>query len=180
MYASEDEAAEAGDCQRYTWRALLAAACLGVVWVVSGASVGASDGFKIGALGRAPLCRPGAPPPDCALAPGCVYVLRLQNNTQYVGHTTRAIEKRMREHFGPKGSQWTALHRPVCVESVAPGDTTAENRETLSRMCRYGINQVRGGCWAGIRYKPRFDPCGRPTDLSVAAQCPRMLKRPRA
>ena len=156
------------------------AACLVIVWVVGGASVRASDGLQTAAIGRAPLCRPGAPPPDCALAPGCVYVLRLEDDAQYVGHTTRTIEKRMREHFGPKGSQWTKLHRPMCVESVVVGDTTLENRETLSRMCRDGIENVRGGCWAGTKYTPPFNPCAPPPNPSVNAQCPWMFKRPRA
>ena len=171
----DEEAAEAaaqGGGDRYALGALVAVACLLVVWMVGG-SVGAIDHPMV-AVGPAPLCRPGLVP-DCGGRPGCVYVLRLEDGAHYVGHTERPIAQRMREHFlGRKGSQWTTLHRPVCVESVAPGDMTDENRETLSRMCRDGVAGVRGGCWAGTAYVPRFDPCDPPPDVSFAAHCPWM------
>ena len=80
---------------------------------------------------------------------GFVYVLELEDECLYVGYTADP-EVRISSHFLGRGAQWTALHKPLGVKSVQPGDTQLENCLTLGLMCRYGWKKVRGGIYLDV------------------------------
>jgi hypothetical protein len=76
--------------------------------------------------------------------PGFVYVLELEDDCFYVGYTADP-ETRISSHFLGRGAQWTALHKPLGVKCVQPGDTQLENCLTIALMCKFGFQKVRGG-----------------------------------
>ena len=75
---------------------------------------------------------------------GSVYVLELEDECLYVGYTADP-EVRISSHFLGRADQWTALHKPLGIKSIQPGDTQLENCLTLALMCKYGWRKVRGG-----------------------------------
>jgi hypothetical protein len=79
-----------------------------------------------------------------------IYVLLLQENKFYVGHSERPIGERFIEHFNYRGSKWTTLYRPVQVLEVQPGGIEEENEMTLRMMDKYGWWNVRGGKWCQV------------------------------
>lgn len=81
---------------------------------------------------------------------GGVYVLGLEGGNFYVGHTSN-IDKRIAEHFGGLGSEWTKLHHPISIiETRQGGDLTLEENMTIDLMCKYGWEKVRGGPWVEV------------------------------
>ena len=80
---------------------------------------------------------------------GFVYVLELVDERLYVGYTADP-EVRISSHFFGRGSQWTALHKPMGIKSIQPGDTQLENCLTLALMCKYGWRKVRGGIYLDV------------------------------
>lgn len=74
-----------------------------------------------------------------------VYILKCEDGRYYVGHSDD-IEKRIKQHFGGKGSKWTKKHRPTSVLKTYPGLTTKdESRITKEMMHKHGAENVRGG-----------------------------------
>ena len=80
---------------------------------------------------------------------GFVYVLKLENNKFYVGHSCE-IEVRIASHFLGNGSLWTKKHKPLELVSVKQGDTLMENLTTIALMSKYGYEDVRGGIWCKV------------------------------
>ena len=83
---------------------------------------------------------------------GFVYVLELEGDhapNWYVGWSAD-IQTRIASHFLGAGSKWSQLHRPVAVHSVRTGCTLLENCVTISMMCRYGWERVRGGSYCHV------------------------------
>lgn len=79
---------------------------------------------------------------------GMVYVLELEDQKYYVGHTRDTDMKRILDHGSTRNSaQWTKLHKPLRILKVVPGSTCDEDRMTLHAMGVYGWSNVRGGRW---------------------------------
>lgn len=75
-----------------------------------------------------------------------VYVLRLEDDCWYVGYTVNLLN-RLNQHCKATGSSWTAMHRPLELYSVEPGDKTRERELTLELMQEHGWRMVRGAAW---------------------------------
>lgn len=86
--------------------------------------------------------------PECSYT-GRVYVLQLEDDCWYVGYTA-SPELRMCQHGLGRGAQWTALHKPIGIKSIQPGDTQLEDCLTLLYMSRYGWRKVRGGRYLDV------------------------------
>jgi hypothetical protein len=86
-------------------------------------------------------------PTSCTKYKG-VYMLALEHQCWYVGHTEN-FPARMRQHFSEEGgSQWTRKHKPTRVVAFwGHKDKEFENQKTLELMDRFGHNNVRGGVW---------------------------------
>jgi hypothetical protein len=80
---------------------------------------------------------------------GHVYVLELEGGNWYIGWSAD-LHTRIASHFLGAGSKWTQLHRPVSVHSVKPGCTLLETCTTVSLMCQYGWERVRGGSYCNV------------------------------
>ena len=103
------------------------------------------------------------------LYPGFVYVLRLEDDCLYVGYTTDP-EVRIPSHFLGRGAQWTALHKPVGIKSIQPGDTQLENCLTLALMCQFGWQKVRGGIYCDVNMTIAPPPIRRAYNLTLPAK----------
>ena len=86
--------------------------------------------------------------PECSYS-GRVYVLELEDECWYVGYTANP-EVRMCQHGLGRGAQWTALHKPIGIKSIQPGDTQLEDCLTLLYMSMYGWRNVRGGRYLDV------------------------------
>lgn len=76
-----------------------------------------------------------------------IYTLLLSESKYYVGYTEN-LERRMTEHFTGEGSKWTQLYKPIKIIEIVPETNDwQEDFTTLVMMRKYGINNVRGGCW---------------------------------
>ena len=80
-----------------------------------------------------------------------VYVLNLEDDCFYVGMTTD-FNRRYTQHLNGLGAKWTALHRPIRVQSIdiVPVGYEAKHMEdkiTRQLMILEGIKRVRGGSW---------------------------------
>jgi len=91
---------------------------------------------------------------------GHVYTLLLEGDSYYVGWSS-AVETRIAQHFLGGGSKWTMLHKPVRVLACVSGDTTLENVITISLMCQYGWERVRGGSWCQLNLDGPPEPVNR-------------------
>lgn len=84
-------------------------------------------------------------------AHGTVYVLELENEKYYVGHTKETDLKRIMDHGNTSSSaQWTKRHKPKRLVRLFPGSTLDEDRITLHAMEVYGWTNVRGGKWCRV------------------------------
>lgn len=90
------------------------------------------------------------------LQPIFVYVIELDGGNYYIGQTTN-IKRRMRQHRGDTGSQWTNQYKPVkLIEidlSTYISDSEAAKREselTLQYMKIHGWEKVRGGTYCFV------------------------------
>jgi len=81
-----------------------------------------------------------------------IYVLSLENSKIYVGKTRSPIpEYRILDHFEKEGSAWTRLHPPIKIEQIIYNcDDFDEDKYTKEYMCKYGIDNVRGGSYCQI------------------------------
>ena len=94
-----------------------------------------------------------------------IYTLLLEGGNYYVGQSIN-VDKRVRQHFKRKGSEWTKLHKPIerisCEKRLVSSMDEAckwENHFTLKLMREKGWNRVRGGFWCNI--------CGYDTLLNL-------------
>ncbi len=105
-----------------------------------------------------------------------VYILMLESNRYYVGHTDNFDEK-MDEYFpydslgnpieycNANDLTWTQIYKPLPKYKMTFKDGTKnlEDNITLAMMLLFGINNVRGGSWAqtdDYKWEPaRFTEC---------------------
>ncbi len=82
-----------------------------------------------------------------------VYVLHLEHDKLYIGHTSK-ISRRMKDHFVKrKCVRWTSLHAPLRILFILPGTLNTENKLTQVLIQRFQWDNVRGGAWT--------DPLGK-------------------
>ena len=81
--------------------------------------------------------------------PGYIYVLSCEGGFWYVGYS-EDTPTRIASHLPGRGAKWTQLHRPVGVGEVRAGDRHLETLITISLMCRYGWEKVRGGSYVNV------------------------------
>lgn len=83
-----------------------------------------------------------------------VYVLRLTDGKWFVGHTTDVAEKSL-EHFVIDDVEWKSMYKPLgVVETIDNCDVFDVTKWTLKYMAKYGIENVRGGCYRDIIFTP--------------------------
>ena len=80
---------------------------------------------------------------------GFIYVLSCEGGYWYVGYS-EDTQTRIASHFLGSGAKWTQLHKPARIEEVRPGDRHLETLITISLMCRYGWEKVRGGSYVNV------------------------------
>src|ERR1700736_4738224 len=77
-----------------------------------------------------------------------VYVLKLKKHKWYIGKT-KNVAKRFQEHWSGRagvGAEWTKYFEPIQIEEERVMKTPHdEDNVTLEYMCRYGMDNVRGG-----------------------------------
>ena len=79
-----------------------------------------------------------------------IYILELNNDKFYVGKTTNT-NLRIQQHFSASGSAWTRKYKPVrIIDQFIEKDTFDEDKHTLQYMCKYGIDNVRGGSFCQV------------------------------
>lgn len=100
---------------------------------------------------------------------GFVYVLELEDECLYVGYTADP-EVRICSHFLGRGAQWTALHKPLGIKRIQPGDTQLEDCLTLALMCKYGWRKVRGGRYLDVNMTMAPPPIRRAYTLKTPAK----------
>jgi hypothetical protein len=78
-----------------------------------------------------------------------VYVLKLQEGKYYVGRSNE-IDKRLTTHFVEPDVQWVKKYPAEEVIAIYRNcDDFDEDKYTWMYMHKYGIANVRGGCFAG-------------------------------
>ena len=79
-----------------------------------------------------------------------IYVLKLEKNKYYIGKSD-VLRERLKSHFYSNGSEWTKLYRPIrVIETIKDVDDSVENSITKEYMCRYGLENVRGGAYCSV------------------------------
>ena len=79
-----------------------------------------------------------------------IYVLKLHGDKYYVGRTCNYY-KRVNDHFHGYGSEWTRLHRPICVVRKQETDSAFEEDKVVKEMmAQYGVENVRGGSYVRV------------------------------
>lgn len=79
-----------------------------------------------------------------------LYVLKLINNKFYIGKS-KYVFQRIDNHFLGIGSQWTKIYKPLNIIEVIPKiDNFDEDKKVKQYMCKYGIDNVRGGSYSNI------------------------------
>lgn len=107
---------------------------------------------------------------------GTVYVLELEKNKYYVGHTKDTDLKRILDHGNtPQSARWTQVYKPVQIVRTVPGSTCDEDRITLHAMEVFGWQNVRGGKWCRVEMEnpPRELFGTRPSSSLVCERCQR-------
>lgn len=76
---------------------------------------------------------------------GHVYVLKLEDDCWYVGHTSE-LHKRMRSHFEPQRSKtmWVKAHPAIGIQWFMPAPEAMESVVTEDMGILYGMDKVRG------------------------------------
>lgn len=77
-----------------------------------------------------------------------IYVLACAHGKYYVGRTT--TKQRIQMHFDGNGSAWTKIHKPYKKLLMVKGDKFDEDKYVFMYMEKYGIQNVRGGCFSQV------------------------------
>ena len=86
----------------------------------------------------------------------CIYVLELEKGKYYVGKTNN-LQKRLVDHERglERASEWTKLYHYQKLMSVSPMTSDFdEDKVTKEMMCKYGIDNVRGGKYVRVHLSP--------------------------
>ncbi|MBS7459219.1 GIY-YIG nuclease family protein [Pseudomonas syringae] len=85
-----------------------------------------------------------------------LFILKLEGDRYYVGYSSKP-DLRIRRYFAGKGSDWTALHKPVEVLAKRSLGTLCESEAaaktadaTISMMRLFGWRNVRGAAWKSV------------------------------
>ncbi|PWD01861.1 GIY-YIG nuclease family protein [Pseudomonas amygdali pv. lachrymans] len=85
-----------------------------------------------------------------------LFVLKLESDRYYVGYSSKP-DLRIKRYFAGKGSDWTALHKPVEVLArrslgrLCESDAAAKTADaTISMMQLFGWRNVRGAAWKSV------------------------------
>jgi cellular nucleic acid-binding protein len=79
-----------------------------------------------------------------------LYVLKLEKGKWYIGRSAN-VEKRFEQHKTGKGARWTQLHTPVkLLYKRKLVDENDETETTEEYMKKYGVDNVRGGCYCQV------------------------------
>lgn len=85
-----------------------------------------------------------------------LFVLKLESDRYYVGYSSKP-DLRIKRYFSGKGSDWTALHKPVEVltkrslGTLCESDAAAKTADaTISMMRLFGWRNVRGAAWKSV------------------------------
>ena len=85
---------------------------------------------------------------------GYVYTLLCENETYYCGFSAKQnIQTRICSHFLGAGSKWTQLNKPIDIIDVKVGNLILENLTTLTLMCKFGFEKIRGGNYTNVEMK---------------------------
>ena len=80
--------------------------------------------------------------------PTWIYILACAHGKYYVGRTT--TKDRIQMHFDGHGSAWTKIHKPYKQILFIKGDKFDEDKYVFKYMEKYGIENVRGGCFSQV------------------------------
>lgn len=84
-------------------------------------------------------------------APTTLYVLLCSENKYYIGKSND-IQERIKSHMNGTGSEWTKKYKPIrpiqIIKNASPFD---EDKYTIMYMCKYGIDNVRGGTFSSLQ-----------------------------
>jgi len=79
-----------------------------------------------------------------------IYILELVGGFYYIG-SSNDPDRRISQHFCGNGSAFTKKYKPVHIYSLERDVSIfLEDTRTLEFMYKYGINNVRGGCYPNI------------------------------
>lgn len=84
-----------------------------------------------------------------------IYVLELENNKYYIGKTNN-LEKRLNDHREERGCEWTKRYKYLKLKELRyniDNNSILEDTLTIEYMKKYGINNVRGGCFSSYILK---------------------------
>jgi predicted GIY-YIG superfamily endonuclease len=83
-----------------------------------------------------------------------IYVLKLEEGKWYIGQSSNVFT-RLKYHFVGEGCEWTVKYPPIDVYEVLPEKTFQdEDNITKKFMFKFGIDNVRGGSYAGVKLQP--------------------------
>jgi predicted GIY-YIG superfamily endonuclease len=85
-----------------------------------------------------------------------LFILKLEGDRYYVGYSSKP-DVRIKRYFAGKGSDWTALYKPVEVLTtrtlgeVCESDAAAKTADaTVAMMRLFGWRNVRGAAWKSV------------------------------
>lgn len=79
-----------------------------------------------------------------------IYVLLLKDSKYYVGSTDNLC-KRYKNHKDGNGCAWTRRYKPIRILEIFNCLTKwDEDNKTKEYMCKYGIENVRGGSYCQV------------------------------
>lgn len=83
-----------------------------------------------------------------------LYILELSYGKYYVGKS-KHVNDRILKHFESHGTAWTKKYKPIKIIKIIDRiDEFDEDKYTKVYMNIYGIDNVRGGSYTGIRLDP--------------------------
>lgn len=83
------------------------------------------------------------------------FLFELEHGKFYVGASADPVKtfEECREGLGPA---WTQIHRPVRIrEVVGVAHVSHLDQQVRHWMLQYGVENVRGGSWTGVRLTDR-------------------------
>jgi len=98
---------------------------------------------------------------------GTVYVMQLEDDRFFIGHTQSDLCTIVNQQFTEPRSEWVQLHRPVKLLSHKYGTLKDAEQTTLKCMEKYGWWNCRGTRWSDVNMR---DPPDELIDM-YASSC---------